>query len=546
MRKTSAALLFVLAFASSTLSQELSTDVYPSEDELHEALLAGDLDSLQYVILLDIVTHGIDSTNRFLLDEIPNLSHFLPGWRALITGLEREQETPFRKPPSRHHGWKANLRYRYAQQISENGRARDGTAGVLRLNEHWRAGFNLRRDYGGHEHFAGRSIRYRNNSGTVRELELGSFSTRLGLGTVFGHRGRILNPVEDLSGESFLFPNNGGFNGFRARVEGYGSDLDLLASISRDSVHRLVAAGVILSANGLPLRPGVIVSVNRLTNRVSDRTVDDLKYGLTIRHEHSRGYAAMELCAQAGKHSPPSALVVEGRHHFESAQLRFAGWAYSDHFLDLTAGSKAAGIQRKMRLDEVDFEYSAKRPGQEGGLIKSIVLLTSDIELVNSFLYAGINRDTADYDLLSALVRRFRPGLSIQVDYLSRTRKRVRTTGISSDTERRIRLETRFTTGNTSIRSYIGHHTQGERPDFLSAFLSLQYESQRLGRFEIWSNLSRFDPGRLMTDYWYLYLKSEQPLQDNLTAAVKFSRTYRRGSDEKHTTVASIELRVWM
>lgn len=546
MRKTSAALLLVLVFASSALSQELSTDVYPSEDELHEALLAGDLDSLQYVILLDIVTHGIDSTNRFLIDEIPNLCHFLPGWRALITGLEREQEAPFRKPPSRHHGSKANLRYRYAQQVHEDGRARDGTAGVVRLNEHWRASFNLRRDYEGREHFAGRSIRYRNNSGAVRELELGSFSTRLGLGAVFGHRGRLLDPVEDLSGESFLFPDNGGFNGFHARVEGYGSDLDLLASLGRDSEHRHVAAGVMLAVDGLPLQPGVTIGVNRLTNRASRRTVDDLKCGLTLRHEHSPGYATVELCVQAGERSWPGGLVVEGHHRFESAQLRFAGWAYSDHFLDLAAGSKAAGIRRKLTLNEVDFEYWAKRPGQEGGLIKSIVLLTSDIELVNSFLYAGINRDTVDCELLSALVRRFRPGLSMRIDYLAKTRKRARTTGISSDTERRTRLEIRFTTGNTSIRSYIGHHTQSERADYLSAFLSLRYESRRLGRFEIWSNLARFDPGRLTTDYWYLYVKSEQPLLDNLTAAVKFSRTYRRDSDERHTTVASIELRVWM
>ncbi len=440
MRRTSACLILVLAFASSVLSQELSTEVYPSEDELHEALVTGSLDSLQYTLLLDILTHGIDSTNRFLIDEIPNLSHFLPNWRDLITGLEREQETPFRKPPSRHREWKANLRYRYAQQVRENGRARDGTAGVLRLTEHWRASFSLRRNYGGHEHFTGRSIHYRDNSGVLRELELGNFSTRLGLGTVFGHRGRVLDPVPDLSTESFLFPDHGGFNGFHVKIEDHGSNVDLLASVSRNSEHRLLATGVMLAFDGLPLRPGVIVGVTRLTSRVSHQTVHDLKYGLTLRHEYTRGYAAAELCDQAGDHSSTSALVVEGRHHFESAQLRFAGWAYSDQFLDLTAGSKAAGIRRKLTLDEVDFEYSAKRPGQEGGLIKSIVLLTSDIELVNSFLYAGINRDTADYDLLCALVRRFRPGLSIRVDYLARTRKRVRTTGLSSDTERRIRL----------------------------------------------------------------------------------------------------------
>jgi len=62
-----------------TASQDLSTYVSPSEDEWLQALTLGEISYVQYLCLIEIARHGIDSSSLYLLDEIPNLSYF---WSA--------------------------------------------------------------------------------------------------------------------------------------------------------------------------------------------------------------------------------------------------------------------------------------------------------------------------------------------------------------------------------------------------------------------------------------------------------------------------------
>ena len=91
------ATLFSLVVASAT-AQELSTEVFPSEDELLEALHLGDISYDQYVLLREVARLGIDSASAHLLDEITNLSSFRRD-RYSVRGLEQEQRRPFERHP---------------------------------------------------------------------------------------------------------------------------------------------------------------------------------------------------------------------------------------------------------------------------------------------------------------------------------------------------------------------------------------------------------------------------------------------------------------
>ena len=62
MQRLAPALLLVLVITSAAVSQELSTEVYPSEDELYLALAAGDIDYHQFLILREAIRTGIDAT----------------------------------------------------------------------------------------------------------------------------------------------------------------------------------------------------------------------------------------------------------------------------------------------------------------------------------------------------------------------------------------------------------------------------------------------------------------------------------------------------
>jgi hypothetical protein len=242
------------------------------------------------------------------------------------------------------------------------------------------------------------------------------------------------------------------------------------------------------------------------------------------------------LCGQAKEQASWGGFVTEGRHRFRGAEVRYAGWVYADAYIDLSGGSKTGNLYHVATLDAVDFSYSEKRSGQEGGMLKSIVLLARDFEMINSILYAGRNRDTANVQFLSGLVRRFSRGCEIRLDYLNKMKKREH-----NEVDQRMRLETRIRTGNLSARSYIAYNTKSSRGDYVSLFVNLKYRSPKVGLIEVWSNLARFNLKEAAIDYWYAYIKSERQLFMDVTAAMKLSHSYHR--PEKHRTVILLELR---
>jgi hypothetical protein len=210
--------IFWLGLAVSALAQGLSTVVIPSEDELYEALILGEIDYEQYVLLKEILLIGIDSSNIHLLDEIPNLSWFGPGPPGRVDSLSTEQETPFCTKGSFGKGFRVQVDNRYYRELEASGRYRNNLAVLLSPNSHLRASCKLQRDLGGQERIVSRQVRFHSEDGLVRELTLGSDARRLGLGTVFGYRGKLFEFSHELDEESFLFPDYGGSNGLYTRL----------------------------------------------------------------------------------------------------------------------------------------------------------------------------------------------------------------------------------------------------------------------------------------------------------------------------------------
>ena len=68
------ALLCLLA--NLTLGRSIGSDIYPTEDELYEAYLIGQIDYQTYLNLREIFNSGIDSTDLYLIEEIPNIDFF--------------------------------------------------------------------------------------------------------------------------------------------------------------------------------------------------------------------------------------------------------------------------------------------------------------------------------------------------------------------------------------------------------------------------------------------------------------------------------------
>lgn len=538
MRVFTSVIALILLLVSTLFPYESSTSVYSSEDELDEALRLGEINYSQYLILQEIITHGVDSTNRHLLDEIPNLMFFLTDRRSLVTALEKEQALAFSKPIDKAGRPLGKFGYKYYQELKREERERYRISYYFYPTNHFEVAFRLHREYSGKERFVSRRIVYRNRQNRLQELTLGNFTRRLGLGTILGYRGKLLEFSNRIDEESFLFPDYGGYNGLYSRVKYDNVEAEVLASVNRDGHHTLVSAGGMFSLAKSPLKPGVIVSVSCLKNRKTDQRHFDFKYGLYSRYRYRQSYLSLEICAQDGEQSTWGGLVTEGRHRFGGAEIRYAGWVYTDEYIDLTSGSKSGNLRHADTLYKVDFAYSEKRSGQEGGMLKSIVLLAHDFEIINSILYAGRNKDTADIQFLSGLVRKLNQDCEIRFDYLNKTKKRVK-----EWYDQRTRIEARIRTGKFSVRSYIAYNTKSSRRDYVSFFVNLKYRSHKVGSLEIWSNLARFDLRYSAIDYWYIYIKNEQQLFSGVAIAMKLSHSYDRNPNGEHRTVILLELR---
>jgi len=549
----------LLFFSSVSKAQTLENTFYSSEDDLLQALYAGDIDYQQYQILLEIIYQGIDSTNQYLLDNIPNQEFFDTTGHQITNSLQDKQREAFVLPElARAESVRAGhvragfiradvdrrgqVTIRYRQRLREDSESRYRNSLWLQLNDNWKVSFKIHKEYDGAERFMSRSILFKQKSGVIRELRFGNFTRRFGLGTVAGYRGRLLETETSLGIESLLYPDYGGYNGLFIGQKFGSIRCESIYSLKRNSSFRLVTTAGMISWQKGAWRPGIIIGLNYLKNRSTGQTINDLKTAAYLRHRYHDGIVTGEVCIQTGARESIGGGVVEWRHRFRDAEMRFALWVYGDSYLDLSGDSKAGNIYHTEQIDEVGFDIASKRSGQEGGMVKTIVQLSEKWQLVNSFLYAGRNHDTANYEWLTGIVNQVSPTLSFRVDHLSRIRNRVKRYESDSAATHRTKFEMLLSTGNISTRVYIAYNGVTVRNDYASLYINLVCHTHRLGRYELVSNLSQLDVGNGFVKYWYLCARNEQRLWKNTTVLFEIDHTFHKGAIVDHETTAAFNI----
>ncbi len=534
-----AALFTLMITAEPCRAQSLSTTVFPSEDELLEALKSGEIDITQYHDLVEIISRGVDSSTLFLLDQIPNLSYFRSDSAQLLSLLEGEQSAPFRSTrftPDRF----ARFRYRYTQRFDPDESSTFHTSVQVRFNSVWRSSFALQRDYTGRKQCVERALRYNSNVGTLRVLSLGSYRARLGLGTIFGNRSRLLQPASKLAGESFLFPTHSGYNGLFLETAHGSVETQTLASLSRDSAFSLHSLGFAVRTRFQSVTPTLVVGFNRLTRRDENGYLDDTKIALSNAYRYRRGNVTAELCTQIAELSRLTAFVAEGEHRFSDGELQYAAWSYSDCFLDLTVGSKAASLTRARTIDDLGFDFSDRRSGQRGALTRMLVPLSSTLKFASAIIVAGRHRDTSNAQVLTALEYSATSRWSSRIDYLGSLKRRDVPGEDRQHADHRVRLEARLRTDKLSARTYIGLTLGNREKGTAMLFASLRYDSGTTGIFELWTNLARVTLDSAL--YWYSFVRAEQQLWADGTASVKVGHRYSRSEKERHRLTVGMEL----
>ena len=533
--------LLLVLWGTSLSGQELSQEVYPSEDELWEALCDRVISYEQYEVLRDLVDQGVDSTTRYLLDQIPNLLYLMRSDSAFTDSLESEQSDGF--VATRDHGQGRDLidgrvSYRYLMLMDDDDQAWYRGQADLTVADRWRAGLRFSRERSGKERISGRTLGYRSRAGLLRRLDIGTFTTRFGLGLMFGHRGRVLEATSGFGSESWLLPDFGVYNGLSAEMKSGSLMVRTLASATRDTTHRLLAGGVEVKSTNGKLRPGAVGGMIRLTNRQTGMSVDVPMTSVLLEHSYGGGDVAVEIGSQWGRRSA-GGLAVEGRHLFESAQLRYAVWRYGDEFIDLTSGGKSGSLYLTDTLESVAFDFRSRRTGQSGAVLRTTVPLSGRATWSNSLLHAANRRDDNRQQLSSEISYSATSHAALRLSYLGDWRREA-TLDPADRSNHQFRAEVRYDGDRMKTKCYIGYRTDSRSEDRVALFLSGKYKFPDGTVYEVWSNFSRIGPDGL--ERCYLYWRGSWRLTDLLNCGAKVIHSYSRASDMCHTTQLSLEM----
>ncbi len=531
----------ILTLTLPAMAQDLSLEAYASEEELHDAFVAGELDEFQYATLQELIALKADSSSLYLLDEVPNLAFFFAYGRPLSTLLEQDQQQAFFLRDDSTDQARLVWRHSSSVELREESRNRYRSGLQVALGGAWSTDWRFHREYAGYQRIVQRTISYQSSDGKLRRLRLGSFTTRFGLGTILGYRGRLLSRHQELDGENWLFPDYGGHNGLDAQMRIGSHELRLAVTSQRNQEHSVNTAAVLLSRSRGRFRPGLVVGVNRLRSRQTGRTVNDIKFGGLGRYRYSSGHSSAEVTFQAGDRPSFGAIVVEGGHRFQQAQLQYAGWHYDDDYLDIAGGSKAASLRRAIVIDEIDLTISDKRSGQKGMLIKSIVLMNEHTECANSLLWAGRTSDTQRLQFLSSVSIRSSATWTTTIDYLLQ-RSLQQEPGVIDETVRhRSRIEGRYRSSSLALRLAFAYVTQRQRRDALAILTRLDILEQPWGECELWANLSRIQLSSQRLENAYAFLRLSHRMGRQVQLATRLSHRYARGATNDHETTFSLE-----
>jgi len=536
-----AGLLVCLMAFSANLSaqQELSTFVYSAEEDLEEAFRNGEIDFSQLLILQELIRFGIDSSSLYLLDEIPNLSHFLKPDKLTKQMLRENQKQAFVRRTQKGNQVSAVFLHSLSKVLTDDQESRYRTSLKLNLNNSVTTLFRIHREYSGSERLVYRSVRYNPESGFLKRLTVGNYSDRLGLGTVFGYRGKLLNFSRDIESESLLFPDYGGHNGISINLKSNSIGSKVVVSHLRDTKNSLTTTAGSFEYSGSKVRPMVLLSHSRLRNRESDEAVNFYKFGFGSRYDYSSGYNQTEITVQTVSATSFGAAVTEGRHFVSSAEIKYSGWIYSDDFIDLSSSSKHSNLSTTEEIEIVEYKYSNKRSGQSGLLFKTVIEPAGNIFFINSLVYASSKNDEDNFEFLSAVTKSISSTIRVRFDFLSRTKNRI----ISELTTRRTRAELRYTSKQFSMRTYLTYNTETDKTDHMSFFANVKVKTKDIGKIYVWGNLREINHNSGKIDSWYGYIENQNNLFENLSVSTRFSHSYRRANTIAHLSTVSVGMK---
>jgi hypothetical protein len=521
-------------------AMEFGSDIYPSETELLEAYLTGDIDFMSYLNLRELIENGIDTTELYLLEEVPNLSYYLEGDLKDYTWLQTEQAEPFLSGSLPHpsRSFTGTVRWRRFQKLESAEPNRNELKIRTRLSPNWTLKALASDDYDGREEWSYRSLEYVGDRGPVKKLAIGNYTARYGLGVSVGYRGRLLEKEELESGETLVFPDYGGFNGVYAEGGRRKQRIKWLAHYDRNDEFRFLASALSLSRRLGRFELEGIALTGRIDKRQEEKEYQYYQLGTFVGYDRENLESGLELAFQEGVSDALSAGLLETRYRLQNVDMRFSAWYYAEDFKNLTGGGRSGYDYETIYIDTIDFRFTDRRNDQRGMLFRTKSALGERMRFDASFSVYGSGRYDSFVEILAVLDREV--GGRARVRFYNEYDRENRHGEIITDNQ--FKVEYRTVIGPVSLRSYLGYRYDSRDRKFLAHFTRIRLSHRVFKNIELWLNLGRYNFKTNQLDYFYGFVRESVEILPNFELGAKYIYRYNRNYYDRTDETFQLDL----
>ncbi len=540
------ALLCLLA--NPTQGRIIGSEIYPTEDELYEAYLIGQIDYQTYLNLREIFNSGIDSTDLYLIEEIPNIDFFLGHDSARYSDLEKEQTKPYisdRVEVSKEK-LSGSVKWKRYQKLDEIGRDQNRIYIRSQLSQNWSFKLNGVDEYIGHQEFSFRSLNYKNQRGTIRKLNIGNFTARFGLGLTVGYRGRLFSKDYLSPEETLFFPDYGGFNGLYAEGGPRKNRVKWLFHYDKnDTILVRTAALNVNRRYGFYRIEGTLLGTV-INNHQTENEFRQYQIGLLLGYSGNDIEAAIEAALPKNNLDESSknnqAAVAEMTYKGNDFVLKFSAWYYGRNFFNLFGGGRSGDLYRTVELDTIDLSYRDRRNNQRGFLIRTSTSLSKETDADMSLSIYGSSRYEKFIEIQTSWGRIVGENSRLRLYY--ELLRKEKFGEISNNNA--LKLEYNYKSPQFSLRSFLGYTYANDEKKYLSHLFRVKLKNKIFKEIEFWVNFSRINIETSNIDYFYGYIKEMVDITKTVSLAVKYRYRYNRNFTEPEESTIYLEtLIVW-
>lgn len=531
-----------------TQGQTLGSEIYPTEDELYEAFLIGQIDYQTYLNLQEIFLTGIDSTEMYLIEEIPNINYFQKYDSGEHSDLEEEQTRPYLSaqigvPKDELSG---SVNWKRDQKLDKSGHDRSRIYIKSQLSPNWSFKLNGNDEYLGHQEFSYRSLNYNSQRGMIRKLIIGNFTTRFGLGLTVGYRGRMFDKDYFSAEETLLFPDYGGFNGLYAEGGPRKNRVKWLLHYDKNDTTKIRSSALHLSKRyGLYRIEGTLMG-SVVNNRLTQKEFRQYQIGLLLGYSGDEIEIAIEAALPKNNSNKSSknnqAAVAEMTYKRNDFSYKFSAWYYGQNYINLFGGGRSGDLYRTVEIEAVEFDYRDRRNNQRGFLVRTSTSLSDQTNADMSLSIYGSSRYERFVEMQTSLEKTISKRTRLRIYYEMYRKEK---SGQVS-TENRLKLEYNYKSRQFSLKSFFGYTYENAQKQYLSQLFSLKVKNKILKEIEFWVNFGRINIETSNIDYFYCYIKEMAEITETISIAVKYRYRYnRRFSKPEESTIYLETLVVW-